>query len=230
MAATVVNIVLTRDEGRNESLLAWLPPEADVAEVPLTTTAYFDVGDVRAELVGLVSNGSFHSLVVTSVRSVEYAGCALAASALDVDVYCVGPTTASALVARGYSVRALGEGSAVSLAPSITRGPVLMLGARSMRDELASALRAKGLEVVSVSCYETVPLTLEASDVEALRRADVVLIGAPSAWAVAKSHVGGDTWVIVPGTSTGDVVRIEHSRVIEGWGPQLRAQLEALAP
>jgi uroporphyrinogen-III synthase len=225
-----VNIVVTREEGRNESLLAWLPPEAAVAEVPLTTTAYFDVDDVRHELEGSNANGTFRSLVVTSVRSVEYAGCALAASALDVNVYCVGPTTASALVSRGFTVRALGEGSAVSLAPRITRGPVLMLGATSMRDELASTLRARGLEVVSVACYETVPMTLEVSDIEALFRADAVLIGAPSAWAVAKPHVGRDTWVVVPGPSTGEVVRVDHSRVIEGWGPQLRAQLEDLAP
>lgn len=225
-----MNIVVTREVGRNDSLLAWLPTEAAVAEVPLTTTAYFDVDDVRAELDGSPANGTFRTLVVTSVRSVEYAECALAASALDVDLYCVGPTTASALVSRGFSVRAFGEGSAVSLAPRIARGPVLMLGAKSTRDELASGLRAKGLEVVSVACYETVPLALEVSDIEALSRADAVFIGAPSAWAVAQPHVGRDAWVVVPGASTGEVVRVDHPRVIEGWGPQLRAQLDALAP
>lgn len=228
MAATVVNIVLTREEGRNESLLEWLPIEAAVSEVPLTTTVYFDVDDVRAQLESSSAYGTFHSLVITSVRSVDYAGCALAASALEVDVFCVGPTTASALVSRGYTVRALGEGSAVSLAPQIDRGPVLMLGATVMREELASALRAKDLEVVAAACYETVPLTLEVSDVEALSHADVVLIGAPSAWAVARPHVRRDTWVVVPGPSTAEAVRLEHARVIEGWGPQLRERLEYL--
>ena len=224
-----MNIVLTREEGMNESLLEWLPTEAVVDEVPLTATVYFDVDDVRAQLESSSAHGTFHSLVITSVRSVDYAGCALAASAIEVDVFCVGPTTASALVSRGYTVRAIGEGSAVSLAPQIERGPVLMLGASVMREELTTALRAKGLDVVAAACYETVPLTLEDSDVEALSRADVVLIGAPSAWAVAKPHVGSDTWVVVPGTSTAEAVRVEHSRVIEGWGPELRERLASLA-
>ncbi len=47
-------------------------------------------------------------------------------------------------------------GTADTLAKHITTGPVLLLGARAMRTELSSALHAKGLEVVSVACYETV--------------------------------------------------------------------------
>lgn len=229
MAANLVNVVLTRETGKNDELLAWLPPEATVSEVPLTTTRYFDPDDVLASLEGSLAIGKYRTLVVTSARSAAYVELALSMTAPDVEVYCVGPTTSSAVVARGLSVHGLGEGSALEFAPQISRGPVLLLGAALMRDELASALRAKGLDVVNAACYETVGLTLDTSDIETVRDADVLFIGAPSAWALARQHVGNATWVVVPGTSTGAVVRDDHARVIEGWGPQLRAQLETLS-
>jgi uroporphyrinogen-III synthase len=229
LAANIVNVVVTREEGKNDALRAWLPPEAVVAEVPLTTTAYIDHDDVRAALEGSHAIGTYRTLIVTSERSAAYVAAALAASAPDVEVYCVGTTTAAALVTRGVEVHAHGEGSALSLVPLITRGPVLMVGATSMRDELASSLRAKGLEVVHVACYETIGVTLGPNDAEMVRHADVLFIGAPSAWAVARPYVMSDTWVVVPGVSTGAVVRSDHQRVIEGWGPQLRTQLDALS-
>jgi uroporphyrinogen-III synthase len=229
MAADIVNVVLTREAGKNDELLAWLPPEATVSEVPLTTTLYFDPDDVAASLERSRANGTYRTLVVTSARSAAYVELALSVTTPDVEVYCVGPTTSSAVVARGLSVHVLGEGSAIEFAPQIARGPVLLLGAALMRDELATALRAKGLVVVNVACYETVGLTLDASDIETLRGADVLFIGAPSAWMVARQHVGSATWVVVPGTSTGAVVRDDHPRVIEGWGPELLAQLETLS-
>ncbi len=108
-------------------------------------------------------------------------------------------------------------------------GPVLLLGAATMRPELASALRAKGIDVVSVACYETQGATLSASDERLLRDADVVFIGAPSAWSVARELVAPETWVVVPGASTGTDVRRDHARVIEGWGPELRSRLVELS-
>ena len=224
-----MNVVLTREAGRNDGLRAWLPPKTTVTEVPLTTTRYFDLVDVRVALDAAPLSGTYQTLVVTSWRSVSYVEAALRASANDVEVYCVGPTTASALADRGLHVHARGEGSAKDLAPEISRGPVLMLGAKAMRDELAAALRAKGLDVALVACYETIERALDPSAVEALHRADVLFIGAPSAWAVARRYVANTTWVVVPGASTGAAVRADHPRVIEGWGPQLRAHLDTLA-
>ncbi len=46
----IVNVVVTREVGKNESLTSWLPPESTVVEVPLTTTRYFDLDAVRAAL------------------------------------------------------------------------------------------------------------------------------------------------------------------------------------
>ncbi len=223
-----MNVVLTREAGKNDPLLAWLPPEAAVTEVPLTTTTYYELDIVRTALDESPGHGTYHSLVVTSVRSADYVEMALRASAPDVEVFSVGPTTANALGNHDVRVHQQSEGSSASLAPHIARGPVLLLGARSMREELGAELRAKGLEVVAIACYETVGAQLDQSEIETLRHADVLFVGAPSAWAVARENVAPDTWVVVPGASTGAVVRVDHRRVIEGWGPQLRTRLAEL--
>jgi uroporphyrinogen-III synthase len=213
----------------NEGLKAWSPTGATVEEVPLTTTTFFDDDDVRAALDGSSLSGKFRALVVTSERGAKYVELALRAAAPDVEVFSVGPSTSEKLTSYGVHVRAQGEGTAETLARHIARGPVLMLGAKVMRDELATALRAKGLEVESIACYETVGLSLTSSDAQTVRDADVLFIGAPSAWAVARDFVSDDTWVVVPGTSTGAVVRTDHDRVIEGWGPHLATRLAELS-
>ena len=220
-----MKIVLTRELGKNDALSTWLPDHATVHEVPLTSTRYFDEGTVNDALHASANFGKFRSLVVTSERSMTYVPLALAAATADVEVYSVGPTTSEALSAQGVKVRAEGEGAAVTLAQSVSRGPVLLMGAASMRDELTLALRAKGLDVTVIACYETVALGLSEVDILLLRDADVVFIGAPSAWSVARVHVDADALVVVPGGSTGAVVRVDHATVLEGWGPSLRTRL-----
>jgi uroporphyrinogen-III synthase len=222
-----VNVVVTREAGKNGELRSWLPPDATVLEVPLTRTTYLDGDDVRAALDASPYTGEYRSLVVTSERSVAYVDDGLRVSAPDVEVYSVGPRTSLALSTHHVS-SVPGEGSAASLAQHIVQGPVLILGATTMREELPDALRDKGLEVVMIACYETVGLSLTTSDVEALRGAGAIVIGAPSAWAVAREHVSKDTWVVVPGESTAAAVRIDHARVLEGWGPDLRTRLAEL--
>jgi uroporphyrinogen-III synthase len=225
-----VNIVLTREAGWNDSLRAWLPPGANVIEVPLTMTTYIDVDDVRAALERSRAHGMYRSLVVTSERSARYVEIARRSSTLDVEVFGVGPSTTEALTDLGVHVRAQGEGSSDTLAPLISRSPVLLLGAATMRDGLTKALREKGLEVVTIACYETIGASLSPSDEVTLRDADVLFIGAPSAWAVAREYVRNDTWVVVPGSSTATDVRVDHPRVIEGWGPDLATRLAELSP
>lgn len=225
-----MNVVLGREAGKNESLRDWLPPGSTVIEVPLTTTTYFDVAAVRAALEKSRAHGMYRTLVVTSARSADYVDVARLSSTMDVAVVSVGPSTSAALASLSVHVDTQGEGSAESLAHEITQSPVLILGATSIREELPSALRAKGLEVVCIACYETVAAALTPGDVETLQNADVLFIGAPSAWAVARAHVRETTWVVVPGASTGEAVRLDHGQVIEGWGPQLRSRLMAIAP
>jgi precorrin-2 methylase len=74
------------------------------------------------------------------------------------------------------------------------------------------------LNPVLVECYETTSVELGEEAFEQLRRADVVFIGAPSAWRVARAIVTDGAWVLVPGVTTLAAVRADHERVLLGWG------------
>lgn len=223
-----MRVVLTRDRGLNGSLVEWLPDDAVVTEVPLTTTRYLDTDEVQRALHASEFFGSFRALVVTSARTALYVALARGALVEGGSVLSVGSATARALESEDVEVDVVGDARAEDLAPQIREGPVLLLGAASMRPELATTLRARGLSVTTLTCYETVPAVLSDDERKALRDSDVVFIGAPSAWFVAKSIVGPDSWVVVPGVTTAAVVRRDHERVIEGWGPSLREYLRAL--
>lgn len=220
-----MKIVLTRESGKNEALSTWLPEQATVHEVPLTSTLYFDEGVVGDALHASDNFGKFRSLVVTSERSMTYVPLAIGAATADVEVYSVGPATTEALADQGVTVRGEGSGGAVTLATRILHGPVLVIGAATMRDELPLALRRNGLDVTVVPCYETVARSMSETEVALLAGADVVFIGAPSAWSVARDFVRDEALVVVPGGSTGAVVQVDHVNVLEGWGPTLRTRL-----
>jgi uroporphyrinogen-III synthase len=166
--------------------------------------------------------------VVTSARSALYVALAREALAPGARVLSVGTATARALEDEDTLVDLTGEGGAADLAGEISVGPVLLLGAASMRGELRDALAIRGIEVEHLACYETVPAELTASDELNLREADVVFIGAPSAWRVAAAFIEPASWVVVPGPSTAEVIEREHARVIEGWSPQVVSRLVAL--
>jgi uroporphyrinogen-III synthase len=229
MANSVVNVVVTREEGENNALISWLPAEVVVHEVPLTSTTYRPLESVRSALRALPFGKAFHSLVITSRRSATYAKMALDDAVGDVEVFSVGPATTASLSAEGVNVHSQGDSAAVSLAPRISRGPVVVLGAAGMRGELAEALRAKDLEVALLTCYETIGVTLNEIEKTTLRGADVIFIGAPSAWSVVREYVPDRSWVVVPGTSTAAVVLTDHQRVLEGWGPHLAETLRGLS-
>jgi uroporphyrinogen-III synthase len=220
-----LKVVLTREAGRNESLEDWLPEDASFTEVPLTRTRYYELPHVMDALAKSDSRGRFESLVVTSERSHNYATLAIDASAADVEVFSVGPATTAALEGHGVNVHRQGDGGALTLAPHIVRGPVLVLGARELQSDLVEVLRERDLDVSVVACYETVALVPSDAEQALLGAADVVFIGAPSAWAVARAFVAPRAWIVVPGASTGAVVAVEHERVMEGWGPHLRQRL-----
>ncbi len=216
-----MRVVVTREAGRNDTLRDWLPEDAQVSEVPLTTTRPFDPEEVRAALHDDEHFGTFQVLVLTSSRSAPYRDVARGALAEGALVVSVGAATTS-------EADVVGSGGAMDVASAIVDGPVLLLGASSMRDELPSALRAKGLSVTTLACYETLAVTLTDADQRTLRSADVVVIGAPSAWAVGGPFVSEAAWVVVPGATTAAAVRQTHERIIEGWGPALRERLVGL--
>jgi uroporphyrinogen-III synthase len=223
-----MNVVLTRELGRNESLVAWLPPGAKVSEVPLTTTRYVEHDAVANELSAAGSYGTYRALVVTSARTGPYLALARGALSPDAEIFSVGPATTRILHEQGLKVHAQATGTARDLERQVSRGPVLVLGAATMRDALVVALRERGIDVTVIACYETVSSTPDEAGAQLLRDAQVILIGAPSAWTVARDLVGPNAWVVVPGPTTGAAVRAQHQRVIEGWGPSLRERLAAL--
>ena len=225
-----MNVVLTREVGHNDALRTWLGGGVNVRDVPLTETHFLEHESVAHSLAPLENYGRFESLVITSARTGEYLDLARAALANDADVFSVGPATTQVLVRQGVTPRAQSPSRALDLAPHISKGPVLFLGASQAREELADELTTRGFDVALVACYETVPVPLSDDDVALLDDADVVLIGAPSAWAVARKLVAASTWVIVPGVTTGDVVRRDHERVLEGWGPALGDVVNSLTP
>jgi uroporphyrinogen-III synthase len=225
-----MNVVLTREAGHNDVQRAWLPDDAVVLEVPLTATRYFSPEDVAREIRDCKYRGSFAALVVTSARAAGYVAGARDSLAPAARIVVVGPATARALTDLGIEVSAEAPSRALEIADLIERGPVLQLGASEMRDELSLELAARGIAAERVSCYETIALELNAADQAKLAKADVVFIGAPSAWNVARAYIGPQTWVVVPGVTTGVAVRQHHDLVIEGWGPQLRATLAKVIP
>lgn len=220
-------VLLTREEGHNDTLRDRLPARATVVEVPLTATRWRRAESVARELRADPSYGAYHHLVVTSARAVSYLPV-LRTAAPAARLASVGPATTAALVAAGEVVNVESTGAAADLADVITRGPVLIAGAADGRPELAARLRARGFVVTSLGCYATEPIEVDAESAHLLARADVVLIGAPSAWAVARDHVAPSTWVVVPGATTAAAVAADHPRVIEGWGPDLAERLDDL--
>ncbi len=223
-----MNVVLTREAGKNDELRTWLPNDFTVNDVPLTTTHYLAIDDVAREIADGGHVGKYETLVVTSTRAKDYLDLAREALAPDADVFSVGPASTRALVERGFAVTGEATSRARDLAARITRGPVLLLGASQMRSELADDLNDRGLDVVHVACYETRPVAPRDDEIALLRSADVVFVGAPSAWSVAAAFVGPQTWVVVPGATTGDAVRRDHERVVEGWGPLIGGVLSSL--
>jgi len=223
-----VRVVVTREAGYNDTLTSLVPEGATIEEVPLTTTRFFDAHEVLSALRASEHYGTFRALVVTSARSALYVALAREGLREGGSVLSVGSATARALESEDVAVDVVGEGRALALAPTISEGPVLVLAAATTRDELTRALRDRGVEVTTLHCYETLPALLTSDDETSLRNADVVFIGAPSAWLVAKAFVPDGAWVVVPGATTADAVRRQHELVIEGWGLELREHLTAL--
>jgi uroporphyrinogen-III synthase len=223
-----MRVVVTRERGHNGELVSWVPDDAAISEVPLTMTRYFDSHEVHDALLASPHFGHFRALVVTSARSALYVALAREALAPGGAVLSVGTATARALENEDVEVDVVGNTGVVDLDTEIAEGPVLLLGAANMRDELATSLTGRGVVVEKLTCYETIPVVLTPDEERELRESDVVFIGAPSAWLVASVYLDPRTWVIVPGSTTEAVVSRHHERVIVGWSPRLKDRLLTL--
>jgi uroporphyrinogen-III synthase len=223
-----VRVVVTRERGHNQELVSWLPHDALVSEVPLTTTRYFESHEVRETLHASEYFGHFRALVVTSARSALYVALAREALAPGGSVLSVGTATARAIESEDIEVDIVGDTGVVDLDTEVAEGPVLLLGAAGMREELATSLAKRRVVVEKLICYETVPAVLTPDEEIELQEADVVFVGAPSAWLVARNYLDPHTWIVVPGSTTASVVTRHHERVIVGWSPALKDRLLAL--
>ncbi|MGH3731935.1 MAG: uroporphyrinogen-III synthase [Acidimicrobiales bacterium] len=223
-----MRVVVTRERGYNADIISWLPDGASVAEVPLTSTRFLDTHEVLDTLRASEHYGQFRALVVTSARSALYVALAREALAPEGTVLSVGTATARALESEDVDVDVAGDSGAIVLGAGIVDGPVLLLGAAAMRDDLATTLTERGVRVTKLTCYETIPTVLTSIEELELREADVVFIGAPSAWRVAMVYIDRRTWVVVPGSTTAGVVARHHERIIEGWGSGVTERLVAL--
>jgi uroporphyrinogen-III synthase len=221
-------VALTRERGHNEELRHLIGARADVLELPLTATHFRSLHEVDDEIHSLTHFGHFRSLVVTSARCDRYVAFARDALFEVHEVFSVGAATTATLERSGLAVTHESSGTALDLADLISEGPVLLLGAAGGRVELSEVLARRFLHPRLVECYSTVDVTLDEGEKEQLRNADVVFIGAPSAWRVARALVSPHVWVLVPGSTTLDVVKEGHERVLVGWGEDFERAWVAL--
>ncbi len=225
-----LRVVNTREGRLRAELLDRLPSDALVLDVPLTTTRWSSVAQVRAQLATLAPPEPYAAFVVSSARAGDYLELVRDSLSHGVQVYAVGRVTEKLLIERGFTVAYCSEDGAQGLVGHVVAGPVLMLGALEMQPELPTALRERGIRVDQVHCYATAPRTLTAHEVDVIRGADALFIGAPSAWRVAAPYVDPATVVIVPGNSTGRAVRETHARVHVGWDDSLADLWPTVAP
>ncbi len=220
-----MRVVVTREAGRGDAVRSWLPDGAEVVDVPLTETRYEEPAALERAARALPHAGAYAVLAVTSARGAQAALVVRPIAAPDSVVASIGPATSAALRAGGLEVTVQGSGGAADLADAIEFGPVLVVAARGAREELIEQLSQRHLEVAHLTCYETRPREPDARGAEALSRADVIFIGAPSTWTVARGYVSESAWVVVPGATTARAVAADHVRVLEGWDPSLRERL-----
>ncbi|CAB4870475.1 unannotated protein [freshwater metagenome] len=214
----VKRVTLTREPPRNDEVRRRLEGRCFVQELPLTTTREFEMAEVDRALDGLGDDPQ--SIVVTSARAAMFVARAQQRFPRAI-VVTVGPATLRALELQGVSGAHLSPAlSATSIAAMDLATPVLSLGALHPRPELANGLAARGLAHTHVAVYETTPRVLTSMDQDLLATSDVVVIGAPSAWAVASPHIRPETVVVAQGTTTAEAVRETHSAVVMAATPE----------
>jgi uroporphyrinogen-III synthase len=215
----VAIVVLTREPPRNDELRLQLDASAEVYEVPLTRTLFRSAGDVQRDLAACENDGAFVILAVTSARSASYVRLALSHCLDGAPVAVVGAATAAAtreLLGESCHIDVAPDASALALARTLDRGPVLSIGAREARRELADDLQRRGITCESVPCYETQAVELTDQQRDLVSKADVIVVAAPSAWAQIDNVVSTSTRVVTIGPTTFDAVATTHERVVDG--------------
>ena len=196
-----------------------LHPFFDVVEVPATRTVYEDEAAFRA-----VPLDDARAFAVTSARAAR-AAAVLWHRRPNLPVYAVGESTAQALRDEGVIVTAVAPArTGASLATLVDEGPVVVPGAAEPLTELDDALAARGIVVRRVTAYRTLGRVLDDEDRQSVQSAQVVLVIAPSAWAILEPCVAAGTLVVTMGPTTAAVVRASHRHVVVATTPEAMAQ------
>lgn len=178
-------MVVTRAEpGRLDELLVACGARV-VAAPAITFADARDGGAALRDAAARIEAGDLDWVVVTSATGVGRLRAALgdADPGPGVAVAAIGPATARALTATGFTVdlvadRAVGEG----LVEVFPRGPgrVVRIRPEEARDVVADGLRAKSWIVDEVVAYRTVPAVIDADTARCVRAADAITFTSPS--------------------------------------------------
>jgi uroporphyrinogen III methyltransferase / synthase len=198
-------VVITRAPEQAQELARRL--EDWGAEILLLPAVSFGVPDDTAQLdAALRELGQFDWILFTSRNAVCFFVQRCRALGLDAAVWqspearvgIVGPATAAEAREEGLrvdhvAVQFRGEALATELHDSLTGCRVLLPRSDRAGEELPSALRVAGAEVVEVTAYRTVkPQRSDAGVIERVRRgeADVVAFASPSAFHHFAEEIG----------------------------------------
>ena len=220
-----MRVVLTREATLNDALRVYLPEAVNVVEVPATTTNFRDVDTFCDALRAVLVETTPTWLVLTSARAAPYGARAVALLGADLRVACVGAATARAVRDAGVQVDLEGRSGARELA-TLLDGVVLVVGAFEPFGELEAYLGERAITNLSVPCYETVARQLSPSEQLAIASANIIFVGAPSAWRVVEPWLVDTALVVVPGATTAAQVGARFE-VMEGWNYQLASRLRA---
>jgi uroporphyrinogen-III synthase len=153
--------------------------ERGAAAVTVRVASVVDRPDdaVRAQVGQLDRYGW---VAVTSANAARRLGMLAPSWPTAVRIGVVGPATTRAVESLGLHVDAVArDGTAAGLALEIDTGPVLFLAASGARRDLIEGLAARGVAVEVVVAYETVPRTLDVTEVDSLEACDVVVAASP---------------------------------------------------
>ncbi|MCD6028227.1 MAG: hemD [Thermomicrobiales bacterium] len=197
-----------------------------------------------------VSGGVFDWLIFTSANAVTVCADRTAelgvtnGQLVDVSVAAIGPATAAAAEAAGWSVRlvaatATAEGLAAAMIESAEPGARVLYPRSAIgRDVLQRSLRAAGMDVVDVAVYETLPEAVIDRDVlEQVRRGeiDMITFSSPSAVRAFVELLGPDFAAVrdVPVVCTGPVTEqaardAGFGEIAIGVDPGVAAMIDAV--
>jgi uroporphyrinogen-III synthase len=190
-------VATTRDGDPGDRLVAGL--RAEGCRVLVWPTLSFAVSRSPEALRSAISCAAAYDwLVFTSARGVAVVTELQAEAPVDVRVAAVGPSTAEALRARGWSVTTVGDGGAEALVHRIAAdfdldgARVLFPAASRARPALEKALRRLGARVDRVEAYHTRHDPPDRVMVERDLAEDVVTLTSPSAVRSLSTALGRD--------------------------------------